>query len=93
MQALKILVIGMGVLIALGLALVVYGFARGKSEDVKGIGDVELNLPPGCVIAAAEGLDGRLIVRTEGPMERGCQQVILIDMATGGILGRVLGSN
>ena len=56
-------------------------------------GDVMLNLSPGCVIAAAEGLDDRLIVRTEGPMERGCQQVILIDMATGEILGRVIGND
>ena len=94
MKALKILVAGMGVLIALGLALLVYGLADGISggaKDVKAFGDLELKLPPGCVIAAAEGLDGRLIVRTQGPMERGCQQVIMIDMATGEILGRILG--
>ena len=59
---------------------------------MKTFGDVMLNLSPGCVIAAAEGHDVRLIVRTEGPLERGCQQVILIDMATGEILGRVLGN-
>ena len=93
MKALKILVAGMGILIALGLALVVYGLAGRKSEDAKGFGDLELKLAPGCTIAAAEGRDGHLIVRTQGPRERGCQQVIIIDMASGKILGRVLGSN
>ncbi len=96
MQALKILVIGMGILIVLGLGLVAYELVDRVPKalkDEQAVGDVELKLPPGCVIAEAEGLDDRLIVRTEGPMERGCQQVILIDMATGKILGRVLGSN
>ncbi len=92
MKALKILVAGMGVLIALGLALVVYGLAGRKSEDAKGFGDLDLKLNPGCTIAAADGFDGRLIVRTQGPMERGCQQVIVIDGSSGRVLGRVLGA-
>ena len=96
MKTLKILVAGMAILIALGLALLVYGLVGGISGDtqaVKTFGDLDLKLPPGCVIAAAQGLDDRLIVRTQGPMERGCQQVIMIDIKTGEILGRVLGSN
>jgi len=93
MQALKFLVVGMGILIAVGLALVVYGLAGRKGENEKGFGDLNLNLPAGCSVAAADGLDGRLIVRTDGPLERGCQQIILIDIGTGKILGRVLGSN
>jgi hypothetical protein len=96
MKLLKIAVVGMGILIVLGLALLIYGVVGRSTEvlqTVKSFGDVELNLPAGCVIAAADGLDNRLIVRTEGPMERGCQQVIMIDMTTGEILGRVIGTN
>ncbi len=96
MKLLKILVAGMALLIALGLGLLIYGLMGGISGDkqaVKTFGDLDLKLAPGCVIAAAQGLDDRLIVRTQGPMERGCQQVIMIDMKTGEILGRVIGSN
>ena len=39
--------------------------------------------------AEARGEDGRLVVRLDGPAERGCQQVIVIDMDDGKVLGRV----
>lgn len=93
MQALKVLVIGMGILIVLGLALVAYGLVgRGSRDDagVPGFDTLTLALPPGCGIAGARISDGRLVVRSDGPMERGCQQVFLIDMADGKILGRVI---
>lgn len=94
MQALKGLVIGMGILIVLGLALVAYGLVSRVSETgdaATGFGEVSLALPAGCSIAEARGHEGRLILRAEGPEERGCQQVIVVDMASGEILGRVLG--
>ena len=95
MQALKVLVIGMGVLIVLGLALVAFGLVSRMSKDGTGrtgFGDVKLALPPGCGLAEARASDGRLVVRSDGPAERGCQQVFVIDMASGKILGRVLGA-
>ncbi len=95
MQALKALVIGMGILIVLGLALVAYGLVgRSSKQDVgvAGFDTLKLALPPGCNIAEARVSDGHLVVRSDGPMERGCQQVFLIDMASGKILGRVVGN-
>lgn len=95
MQALKILVIGMGGLIVLGLGLVAYGLVSrvSKTDGAEaGFGTVSLGLAPGCTIAEARGHDGRLILRSAGPEERGCQQVFIIDMASGKMLGRVLGA-
>lgn len=92
MQALKVLVIVMGALIVLGLALVAYGLATRLAKDrtaADGFGDVDLPLPAGCVIAGARAEAGRLVVRADGPVERGCQQVVIIDLAEGRILGRV----
>lgn len=90
-QALKVLVIGMGVLIVLGLALVTYGLmtktGRGVRTDT--FGEVILDLPTGCGIADAQSQDGKLIVRTDGPLERGCQKVFVIDLADGKILGHL----
>ncbi len=93
MQALKVLVIGMGILIVLGLGLVAYGLvSRVSTKGAPGFGDVELALPPGCGLADARAQDGRLVVRSDGPVERGCQQVFVIDIASGKILGRVRGT-
>ena len=92
MQALKVLVIGMGVLIVIGLALVAYGLIAKVGRDgqgAAGFGDVNIDLPAGCVIADARGQDGRLIVRTDGPAQRGCQRVFVIDLSDGRILGTV----
>ena len=94
MQALKVLVIGMGILIVLGLVLVAYGLMSRVSENgggAEGFGVVSLGLPAGCSIAEARGHEGRLILRTQGPEARGCQQVIVVDLASGQILGRVFG--
>ncbi len=98
MQALKLLVIVMGILILVGLALLVYGVTQraserdgGEAEPAagEGFGEIAVPLPAGCTIAEARGEDGRLVVRLDGPAERGCQQVIVIDMDDGKVLGRV----
>jgi len=92
MRALRILVIGMGILIVLGLILVAYGLVSRQSAEVRrasGFGEVTLPLPAGCDIAEAHARDDRLIVRVGGPAERGCQEVFVIDMANGKVLGRV----
>ena len=46
-------------------------------------------MPEGCVIAAASAEGSRLILRLDGLAERGCQQVVLIDLTDGRVLGRV----
>jgi len=91
MRALKAAVILMGILIVGGLALLAYAVVGGLSgarPDV-GFGDTTVVLPPGCVIAEARVADGTLVLRTDGPTERGCQQVILLDPKSGRELGRV----
>jgi len=95
MRALKAAVILMAVLIAGGLALLAYAVIGGLSGGLSsgrpdvGFGDTTVVLPPGCVIAEARVADSTLVLRTEGPAERGCQQVILLDPASGRELGRV----
>ena len=92
MQVLTFVVIGMGILIVLGLALVAYGLVTRVSKDdasLANLGDLDLKLPPGCMIAQAQASDGRLIVRADGPEERGCQQVFILDLSEGKILGRI----
>lgn len=94
MQALKVLVIVMGVLIVAGLILVAYGLVGRESRDdtrAGAFGEVALDLPAGCEIAAARADGTRLIVRLAGPRERGCQQVIVVDLGDGRVLGRVRG--
>jgi hypothetical protein len=92
MQALKALVVVMGILLVVGLILIAFGFVSQLSERPvvsDGFGEKALTLPAGCVIAAAEAAGERLVVRVDGPAERGCQQVVVLDLASGEILGRL----
>ncbi len=101
---LKALVIGMGVLIVLGLAGVVYGIARnaeklqqreaagdaGPAEPLAGFGARTLDTPPGCRLAASHPLGARLLVlRLDGLPERGCQQVLVVDLGDGSVISRL----
>jgi hypothetical protein len=100
MQALKALVIFMGVLIVAGMALLVYGLVtRTGGGDGRGaapgapaarpFGALELAVPAGCTIAGSELAGERLVVRLDGLAERGCQQLVIVDLAGGRELGRV----
>ena len=90
MYALKALVVFMGILIAAGLGLLAYAVVGGLPESGGGsFGNFEVTLPPGCTIAAAEIDAGVLVLRIDGPVERGCQQVILLDLDSGRERGRV----
>ncbi|MFQ5776120.1 MAG: hypothetical protein ACE5GS_16495 [Kiloniellaceae bacterium] len=92
MQALKALVVVMGLLIMASLALLAYGLVTRLSEGTDGpgrLGEVSLPLPAGCAIAEARSQEGRLILRIDGPAERDCQQVVVIDLSDGRVLGRV----
>lgn len=90
MRALKALVVFLGLLIAAGLALLTYAVIGGLPDArPKGFGDTTVDLPPGCVIAEAVLAGGTLVLRADGPAERGCQRVILLDPESGRVLGRV----
>jgi hypothetical protein len=103
MQALKALVIFMAVLILAGMALLVYGLVtRTGGDDRRGeaaappapaaavdFGTLELALPDGCTLAATELAGDRLVIRFNGQAERGCQQLVVVDLASGQVLGRV----
>jgi hypothetical protein len=98
MQSIKALVIFMGLLILAGLGLLVYGVV-GQVSEVAGPGvpgapggfdAASVTLPAGCVLAQARIEAGRLVLRAEGPSGRpDCQQVILLDPASGAELGRI----
>ncbi|MDX1575171.1 MAG: hypothetical protein R3285_03190 [Kiloniellales bacterium] len=92
MQALKFAVIGMAVLIVAGLALLFYGLAQGVgklSEAGKPLGEVVVPVPEGCVIADSRIEQPYLVLRLDGLAERGCQQVVLVDLESGRVTGRV----
>ncbi len=92
MQALKGFVVLMGLLIVAGLALVVYALVTRVSDGTgspSGFDATAVPLPAGCTLAEAHIEAGRLVLRAEGPAERGCQQVILLDPESGKVLGRV----
>jgi hypothetical protein len=93
MQSLKILVIVMGIAILVILAIVVFMIA-GRVSGVggggpAGFGEIELEVPLGCSIASAEGEDDTLVIRLDGLAERGCQQVLVVDLSSGQVVGRV----
>ena len=101
MQSIKALVIFMGLLILAGLGLLVYGLVSQVSEVAGpggavapdapgGFDDVDIPLPTGCSVVEAR-IDGdRLIVRTDEPdSNEPCQKIIIIDLRSGEVLGRV----
>lgn len=112
MRALKTLVIGMGVLIALVMGVMAYGLMKKASNpdftffdfarqpaaampdavaDIRpGVpfGDVMLALAPGCRIEDMQPDGGRLFLRV-GPADGTCQQIVVIDLASGKIMGNV----
>ncbi len=92
MHALKGFVVFMGLLIVAGLALVVYAMVTRVSDGTGSAGGFDATtvpLPAGCTLAEARIEAGRLVLRAEGPAERGCQQVILLDPESGKVLGRI----
>ncbi len=112
MQVLKGLVIGMGLLIAVGMALFAYGlyqkiadpeftFFPGETGDGApapaalaprlpapgAFGAIAVPLPEGCVLARVIPEGDRLYLRI-GPAGR-CERVVVVDVATGSVLGTV----
>ena len=91
MQAIKVAVIGMGLLIVGGLTLLFYGLAQGVGKVGGGtpLGEVVVPVPEGCTIADSRIEAPYLVLRLEGLAERGCQQVVLVDLESGRVTGRV----
>ena len=101
LRALKILVVVMGIAIVASVIVIVVAISNRLSEaeqaapaeaataPAKVIGDLSIAIPEGCVMAEADVQGSRLVVRIDGLAERGCQQVILIDLASGRVLTRV----
>ena len=101
--ALKALVIGLGVVILVMLAAVVFGILRqadqlqGRSQPavvpladrLDGFAETEVGAPVGCSLAEVVPDRDLLVLRLDGPAERGCQQVVIVDPAAGAVLGRV----
>jgi hypothetical protein len=54
-------------------------------------GELRVDAPAGCELGRATP-DGarRLLLQLAGPRERGCQQVVVLDLADGRVLGRVI---
>ena len=92
MQALKVLVVVMGVAIFAILALIVATVVQrvgGGSAQRDGFGEVRVSVPEGCTLAQVEAAEGRLVLRLDGPPGRGCQQAVVLDPESGEVLGRI----
>jgi hypothetical protein len=91
MKALKAVVIGMGLLILLGLALVVAAIVSRVSDDSEesaGEGaprEVALGVAPACKVAGLAEAEDLLALRLEGPAEADCPAVLLVDPANGAV--------
>jgi len=103
MQFLKSLVIGLGVLIALGLGLLAWGFYHkthdpawrmqasglaGKTPAMAPFGALNLDLPADCFIDLVEP-DGDRLYLIIGPADHACARVVVVDAARGRILGTI----
>lgn len=117
MQALKGLVVGLGLLIVIGIVLLGYGFyVKFHGKDVtlfkdpadtaatvgeppavpsgaeappsRGFGEARIDLPEDCTVTEMRPVGQRLYLRT-GPAGL-CERVIIIDTASGGVLGTIV---
>ncbi|MDJ0951441.1 MAG: DUF6476 family protein [Alphaproteobacteria bacterium] len=91
-QALKFLVIFMGILILAGLAVIAIELGsrfsgRGGDAGKGGFGTVELGLPAGTSVTAVDGTVDRLFVTTRLPDGR--EQILILDLESGAVVGRV----
>ena len=88
MQALKIIVVAMGLLIVIGLTVIVVTIARRLSGGGgNGFASAALALPKGCRVLDMAAAGGRLALRLgDGP---DCQAILFVDPATGRQTGRL----
>ena len=89
-QALKFLVIFMGVLIIAGLGVIVIALAGRMSDGDAGgagFGTVALDLPKGAEVATAQADGNRLVLTVRLP--DGHKRIIVLDLKTGAVVGTV----
>jgi hypothetical protein len=92
MQALKALVIGMAVLIVVGMIVVIVTIANrlGKGHAPPAPAApmaATLPIPAGCSVAQMAVAGERLALRLAGSGD--CQQILLVDPASGALVGRL----
>ena len=99
MRALKALVIGMGLLIVAGMALIAYGLYSKATDPgfslfstgcgpTQAFDEASITLPSGCIIVEVQPDGDRLYLRI-GPPINECERVIVLDTHTGKILGTI----
>jgi len=93
MQAVKALVIGMGILIIAGLALMVYGlttkFGAPTSPNASGaaFGTIRANLPTGAAVESVQLQDGSVLVHLTMP--DGGAQIMVFRLSDGRQTGTI----
>lgn len=97
MQALKVLVVVMGLLIVAGVAIVGWTVYSRASRMVAArpatefAGDA-LPIPPGCRLGQMESAEGRIWLRLEaaaGSADGACNRLLVLDAATGKLVGEL----
>ncbi len=92
MQALKVIVIGMGVLIVIGMGLLAYGVTAGfgslgERASAKGFGTVRARLPAGATIVQSTHDGDRLSVRLSLP--DGGARIMIFHLGDGRQIGTI----
>lgn len=93
MQAVKALVIGMGILIVAGLAIMVYGltnrFGAPASPNASGaaFGTIRANLPAGAAVESVQLQDGSVLVHLTMPA--GGAQIMVFRLSDGRQTGTI----
>ena len=98
MRGLKALVIGLGVLIAVGLIVIAVTIANRMTTEpepapaaatlsVDGFGSARVTIPAGARIVETATGDGRMVLRIH--LVDGRAQILVIDLATGRLAGTV----
>ncbi len=99
MQYLKALVIGLGILILICVGLLAYGLVaktgfknsskpKPSEQSTESFGDIVINNANECDIADIKAEDGTLLLRLGGS-SASCQQVVVIEIRSGKVLGKI----
>jgi len=92
-QALKLVVIVLGVLILLCLAIVlvtIYNRLSGMAGAPESVGPLSVDLPAGCGISGVTEGDGRLyLVIVANDPAANCPLVVILDTESGETVGRI----
>jgi hypothetical protein len=106
MRALKALVIVMGIIIVVGVAIVVVTIVNRMMQTKTPVattatgaavlGDIVLPLPAGCRVAEMTSANERLWLRlqplTGNSADAACADILILDPATGSVVGRLIPS-